>query len=75
MAISATEIESCLQAAFPEARYELVDLAGDNDHWQVTITSHAFAGKSRIQQHKMVFEAFKGKDIHALAVKTLIPET
>ena len=73
MAISATEIESCLKNAFPDATFEVVDLAGDNDHWQVSITSPAFTGKTRIQQHKMVYEAFKGRDIHALAVKTFTP--
>lgn len=73
MPMAADEIKSYIHEAFPDARVELLDLAGDNDHWQVTILSEAFRGKSRVEQHKMVFAALQGKMggvLHALAVKT-----
>lgn len=73
MAMSATEIETYIREAFPDAQVDLVDLAGDNDHWQVTVLSGAFEGKSRVQQHKMVFDALQGHmggTLHALSVKT-----
>jgi stress-induced morphogen len=73
MAMSATEIEGYIREAFPDAQIDLVDLAGDNDHFQVTVLSNAFTGKSRVEQHKMVFSALQGHmgaKLHALAVKT-----
>ncbi|MBM3618805.1 MAG: BolA family transcriptional regulator [Alphaproteobacteria bacterium] len=76
MAMDATQIEQYIRTAFPDATIELVDLAGDNDHWQVTVTSEAFRGKSRVEQHKMVFNAFGGQMgsvLHALVVKTAVP--
>lgn len=78
MAMDATQIEQYLRAAFPDATIDLVDLAGDNDHWQVTITSEQFRGKSRVAQHKAVFDAFGGQmggALHALMVKTAVPST
>lgn len=77
MAMNATEIETYLRDAFPDATIELVDLAGDNDHFQVTVISEAFRGQSRVQQHKMVFAALQGhmgEKLHALAVKTAVPQ-
>lgn len=77
MAMDATQIEAFIRDAFPDAKIELIDLAGDNDHWQVTVTSEAFRGKSRVQQHKMVFGALQGRmggELHALAVKTVVPD-
>lgn len=77
MAMNATEIENYLRAAFPDATINLVDLAGDNDHFQVTVVSEAFRGKSRVQQHKMVFDALQGNmggKLHALAVRTAVPQ-
>lgn len=76
MAMDATQIKAYIHEAFPDATVELVDLAGDNDHWQVTVTCSSFAGKSRVMQHKMVFDALKGNmgnALHALAVKTIVP--
>lgn len=76
MAMDATQIEHYIRTALPDAKIELVDLAGDNDHWQVTVTSEAFRGKSRVEQHKMVFNAFGGQmgnELHALMVKTAVP--
>lgn len=73
MPMTATEIEAYIRKAFPDADIQLVDLAGDNEHFQVTVLSAAFAGKSRVQQHKMVFSALEGHmggTLHALAVKT-----
>ena len=77
MPMHAEEIESLLATAFPNGKVELEDLAGDNDHYSVTITSEQFRGKSRIIQHKMVYAALNGamtNTLHALQVKTKIPE-
>lgn len=65
-----------IQAALPDARVELVDLTGTKDHWEATIVSSAFEGKSLIQRHRLVFDALaeemKGP-IHALSLKVLTP--
>lgn len=76
MPMDAMEIKQHIQSAFPDATVQLVDLAGDNDHFQVTVLSGEFRGKSRVQQHKMVFDALQGsmKDrLHALSIKTGLP--
>ncbi len=73
MPIIATELEGMLKSAFPDAVITVTDLAGDNDHFQVKIKSQAFRGKSRVMQHKAVYEALQGKaggDIHALSIIT-----
>jgi stress-induced morphogen len=73
MAMTAEEIKTYIRNAFPDAQIDLVDLAGDNDHFQVTVMSDAFRGKSRVEQHKMVFSALEGNmggKLHALSVKT-----
>lgn len=78
MPMDGTEIETRIKAAFPDAKVVMVDLAGDGDHWAARVTSGAFVGKSRIQQHKMVYAAIgeqMGGDLHALALQTFIPET
>ena len=70
------EIESLLRESFPDAEINIKDLAGDNDHFQATIASKKFEGKSRVQQHQMVYQALQGKmgaELHALALKTEIP--
>ncbi len=75
MGMSAADIESHLREAFPDAEIQLTDLAGDNNHFAVTVTSAAFAGKSRVAQHKMVYAALKGNMgdvLHALAVTTQV---
>ena len=77
MAMSAHEIESAIKATLPDARIEIKDLAGDGDHYAAHVVSSAFAGKSRVQQHQMVYAAFGGKmgDIlHALALTTSLPK-
>jgi len=76
MAMDAHEIERLIKASFPDARVEIQDLAGDGDHYAATITSAAFKGKSRVQQHQMVYAALKGNMggvLHALALTTQVP--
>ena len=78
MPMSAEEITNYIITALPDAIVELTDLAGDNDHWAVSVTSSAFIGKPRVAQHKMVYAAFEGKMggvLHALQVKTQAPAT
>ena len=73
MAIAADEIEALIRAALPDAQIRITDLAGDGDHYAALVKSAAFAGKSRIQQHQMVYAALKGKmggALHALALET-----
>jgi stress-induced morphogen len=73
MPMSADDLTRHLKTAFPDADIELVDLAGDNDHWKAIIASSAFAGKTRVAQHQMVYAALKGQMggvLHALALET-----
>ena len=67
------EIEKYIKEAMPDDSIDIQDLAGDGNHYSATITSSQFAGKSRIEQHKMVYNSLKGKmgnELHALAIKT-----
>ncbi|MFC5421316.1 BolA/IbaG family iron-sulfur metabolism protein [Bosea eneae] len=73
MAMEASEIERLIKAALPDAVVEIKDLAGDGDHYAATVTSAAFKGKSRVQQHQMVYAALQGNMggvLHALALTT-----
>ena len=73
MAMNLNEIESLIKEAMPDAIVEIEDLAGDGNHYSATITSSQFSGKSKIEQHKMVYNSLKGKmgnELHALAIKT-----
>jgi stress-induced morphogen len=73
----ADEIERRIKAALPDATVELRDLAGDNDHWSATVTSAAFKGKTRVQQHQLVNAAFGadlGTVLHSLAIQTRAPD-
>lgn len=73
MPMSAEEIESRIKVALPNAQIDLVDLAGDNDHWEVTVMDASFKDMSRVAQHKCVQAAFGadlGTTLHALAIKT-----
>ena len=73
MAMAAQELETLLRTAFPDAEITLQDLAGDGDHYRAIIRSGAFAGKSRVAQHQMVYAALKGRmggELHALALDT-----
>lgn len=77
MAMSREKLNSFLIKAFPDSVIEIQDLAGDNDHFAVTVVSDLFEGKNRIQQHQMVFEALEGhmgKALHALRIKTQLPQ-
>jgi stress-induced morphogen len=74
--MDAHEIERLIKASFPDASVEIRDLAGDGDHYAATITTAAFKGKSRVQQHQMVYAALKGNmggALHALALTTQVP--
>tara|TARA_B100001057_G_scaffold407793_1_gene421779 strand:+ start:78 stop:308 length:231 start_codon:yes stop_codon:yes gene_type:complete len=73
MAMDLKEIENYIKEAMPDALVEIQDLAGDGNHYSATIASSQFKGKSKIQQHKMVYNSLKGKmgnELHALAIKT-----
>jgi stress-induced morphogen len=73
MAMTANEIEKLIKDAFPDADVTITDLAGDNDHYAAMIKSRAFKGKSRVQQHQMVYDALKGRMggvLHALSLQT-----
>ena len=73
MAMNLEEIESLIKQAMPDAIVEIQDLAGDGNHYSATITSSQFSGKSKIEQHKMVYNSLKGRmgnELHALAIKT-----
>jgi stress-induced morphogen len=77
MAMEGTEIERLIKEAFPDAQVIVVDMAGDGDHWAARVTTPAFAGKTRVQQHKMVYDALQGQMggvLHALALQTSAPE-
>ena len=73
MAMDLKEIEKHIKEAIPDASIEIQDLAGDNNHYSAIITSSQFKGKTKIEQHKMVYNSLKGKmgnELHALAIKT-----
>lgn len=77
MAMTASEIESLIKAKLPDAEVTITDLAGDGDHYSANVVSAAFAGKNRVQQHQMVYEALKGSmdaRLHALALQTSAPK-
>jgi stress-induced morphogen len=73
MAMPASEIEKLIREAFPDAEIAITDLAGDNDHYAAMVTSSAFKGKTRVEQHQMVYAALKGRmgaQLHALSLQT-----
>jgi len=77
MAMNAADIERLIKEAIPDAKVEIRDLAGDGDHYAATVISEAFRGKTRVQQHQMVYAALKGKmggELHALALQTGVPD-
>ncbi len=77
MPMAAHEIEDAILAALPGAEVALTDLAGDDDHWAVTVTAPQFAGLSRVAQHKLVYGALGGRMggvLHALQVTTAAPK-
>jgi stress-induced morphogen len=77
MALPASEIERLIKSAIPDATIEIRDLAGDGDHYAATVVAESFRGKSRVQQHQMVYAALKGTmggALHALALQTATPD-
>ena len=73
MAIDLKEIERLIKESLPDSLVDIQDLAGDGNHYSATITSSAYNGKSKIEQHRIVYAALKGKmgnELHALAIKT-----
>jgi stress-induced morphogen len=77
MAMDAETIKTLILEALPDATVKIEDLRGDGDHYAAYVTSAAFIGKSRVQQHQMVYAALKGKvggELHALALQTGTPE-
>ena len=77
MPMDAEEIEKLIKEDFPDAIISIEDLRGDGDHYATTIVSTAFSGKTRVQQHQMVYSALKGRmgnELHALALQTSSPK-
>jgi stress-induced morphogen len=73
----ATEIEKAIRAALPDADVTITDLAGDGDHYSAKVVSQAFKGKTRVQQHKMVYDALQGRmggQLHALQLQTAVKD-
>ena len=77
MAMDAVEIETLIKQTLPDAQVKIEDLRGDGDHYAAYVTSAEFIGKSRVQQHQLVYSALKGRmgnELHALALQTSAPE-
>ena len=77
MAMEASEIERLIKESIPDAQVTIEDLRGDGDHYAAMVVSSAFAGKTRVQQHQMVYQALQGRmggQLHALALQTSTPE-
>ena len=73
MGMDLKEIEKLIKEALPDASVKIEDLAGDGNHYSATVTSSQFSGKSKIEQHKLVYASLKGmmgNELHALAIKT-----
>jgi stress-induced morphogen len=76
MAMAADDIAAMIRSALPDAVVEITDLAGDGDHYAARVTSASFAGKTRVAQHKLVYEALGGRmggALHALQLTTAVP--
>ncbi|UOM34281.1 BolA family protein [Acuticoccus sp. I52.16.1] len=77
MAMDAHQIERLIREALPDATVEIRDLAGDGDHYAAVVVSEEFRGKTRVMQHKLVYDALKGRmggELHALALQTSAPQ-
>jgi stress-induced morphogen len=77
MPMDARDIEAMIKAAIPDAEVTIRDLAGDGDHYAATVISESFRGKSRVQQHQIVYQSLQGQMggvLHALALQTGVPE-
>ena len=78
MAMDQSEIEQMIKEALPDAEAQIEDLRGDGDHYAAYVRSAEFVGKTRVQQHQMVYKALQGRmgnELHALALQTAVPET
>ena len=78
MPMDAGAIESLIKESLPDAEVTIQDLAGDGDHYAALVVSSAFAGKTRVQQHQMVYQSLQGRmggELHALALQTSAPKT
>ena len=77
MAMAAGDIEALIRAGIPDARIEIVDLAGDGDHYEARVVAESFRGLPRVKQHQRVYEALGGRmgtELHALKLSTAAPE-
>ncbi|GHD09918.1 BolA family protein [Tianweitania populi] len=77
MAMDSRDIEALIRQGIPDAKVTIRDLAGDGDHYAAEVVSESFRGKSRVQQHQMVYKALQGNMggvLHALALQTSVPE-
>ena len=77
MPMGAAEIESLIREAIPDARIEIVDLAGDGDHYEARVVAESFRGQPRVKQHQRVYQALGGRmgnELHALKLSTSVPE-
>ena len=77
MPMAAEEIERLIREALPDARFTIEDLRGDGDHYSARVVSAAFRGKTRVQQHQMVYQALRGRmggELHAMALQTAVPD-
>lgn len=77
MPMNASDIERLIKEAIPDAKVTIRDLAGDGDHYAAEVVAESFRGKSRVQQHQIVYEALKGNmggALHALALQTSVPD-
>ncbi|WP_085901405.1 BolA family protein [Kiloniella majae] len=78
MPMNPAEIEALIREALPEADVTIEDLRGDGDHYAAYVVSPAFEGKTRVQQHQMVYQALQGRmgnELHALALQTSAPQS
>ena len=72
--MSAQQIKNFIEEALPDSKVEIEDLKGDGDHYSATVISKSFLGKTRVEQHKMVYDSLKGRmgsELHALKLKTI----
>ncbi len=77
MPMDARDIEKMIREAIPDAKVTIRDLAGDGDHYAAEVVAESFRGKSRVQQHQMVYQALRGQMggvLHALALQTSVPD-
>lgn len=77
MAMQARDIEKMIKDAIPDAKVTIRDLAGDGDHYAAEVVAESFRGKTRVQQHQMVYDALRGNmggSLHALALQTGVPD-